>query len=241
MINCVVEHFSQLIISNVRTHKGIEDYMGDMDMKIAGTKDGITAIQADIKTCGIPLKVVNEALDKAYGARAKIIDIMSTCLSKHRVEKKECWPVTEKMTIEPHQRSRLVGPGGIHIKKIFLDTGVQLTQEDENSYTIFAPSKAAMEEAKEYIGELLSVENVPELEFGGIYTAKIVEIKDTGVMLTLFSNMPPAFLHISQLDIRKVRHELLIMNEWWMTVASILHSIQFLLFFCRLPIHRLSV
>lgn len=186
--------------------QGIEDYLGDMDMKIAGTKKGITAIQADIKTCGIPMRVVGEALEKAHRARTQIIDIMNECISEKRKVRKDCWPVTEKMTIEPHQRARLVGPGGIHLKKIFLDTGVQLTQEDDMVYTIFAPSQAAMDEAKEYIAELLKVEKVPELEFGGIYTAKIVEIKDTGVLVTLYPNMPPALLHNTQLDVRKVGH-----------------------------------
>lgn len=175
-----------------------------MDMKVAGTKKGVTAIQADIKTSGIPMQVVNEALEKAHRARANIIDIMSTCIQKPRTDRKDSWPVTQKLTIEAHQRARLFGPGGINLKKIFLSTGVQLTAEDETIFTIFAPSQSAMDEAKEQIERLLKVENVPELQFGAIYTAKIVELRDIGVMVTLYANMPPALLANSQLDQRKV-------------------------------------
>lgn len=185
---------------------GIEDYMGDMDMKVAGTRKGVTAIQTDVKIPGIPLKIINESLNKATDAKSKIIDIMNKYIDAPRLEKKESWPVGEKLTIEPHQRAKVVGPGGFHLKQIFLETGVQMTSVDENTFDIFAPSKAAMDEAKEMIQKLLEKERVPELDFGGIYTAKIVEIRDIGVMVTLYPSMPPALLHNSQLDMRKVAH-----------------------------------
>lgn len=183
---------------------GIEDYMGDMDMKVAGTKKGITAIQADIKLPGIPLKVVMESLQKATDAKSKIIDIMAECIGSPRKVKKECWPVSDQITIEPHQRTRLIGSGGMNVKKLYLETGCQLTQVDETSFTLFAPSQSAMDEAKEYLEVIMKTEKVPDLEFGAIYTAKIVELRDTGVMVTLYPSMPPALLHNSQLDQRKV-------------------------------------
>ncbi|XP_039432873.1 polyribonucleotide nucleotidyltransferase 1, mitochondrial [Culex pipiens pallens] len=185
---------------------GIEDYLGDMDMKVAGTRRGMTAIQADIKVPGIPLKVVMESLQKAMEARFKILDLMNESISTVRTLKKDCWPVTDKLQIEPHQRSKLLGPGGINIRRLYLETGVQLSQEDENQFRIFAPSEAAMHEAKEYLETLMKTEKVPDLEFGAIYTAKIVEMKDTGVMVTLYPSMPPALLHNSQLDQRKIAH-----------------------------------
>ncbi|EAT48007.1 AAEL000922-PA [Aedes aegypti] len=185
---------------------GIEDYMGDMDMKVAGTRRGMTAIQADIKVPGIPLKVVMESLQKAMEARFRILDIMDETIASARTLKKDCWPVTDQLQIEPHQRSKLVGPGGINIRRLYLETGVQLNQEDEHTFRIFAPSEAAMHEAKEYLESLMKVEKIPDLEFGAIYTAKIVELKDTGVMVTLYPSMPPALLHNSQLDQRKIAH-----------------------------------
>lgn len=185
---------------------GIEDYMGDMDMKVAGTKKGVTSIQTDIKIPGLPLKIVNESLLKAMEAKSRIIDIMSECINAPRLGKKSSWPVSEKMTIEPHQRNKIIGPGGMHVKQIFLETGVQLNQLDEASFELFAPSQSAMDEAKEMIEKLKEKERVPELDFGGIYTAKIVELRDIGVMVSLYPSMPPALLHNSQLDQRKVAH-----------------------------------
>ncbi|XP_055594857.1 polyribonucleotide nucleotidyltransferase 1, mitochondrial [Uranotaenia lowii] len=185
---------------------GIEDYMGDMDMKVAGTRKGMTAIQADIKVPGIPLKVVMESLQKAMEARFKVLDIMGETISATRSLRKDCWPVTDKMLIEPHQRSKLIGPGGLNLRKLYLETGVQVNQEDDCSFRIFAPSEAAMHEAKEYLDGLMKVEKIPDLEFGAIYTARIVELKDTGVMVTLYPSMPPTLLHNSQLDQRKIAH-----------------------------------
>ncbi|XP_058460069.1 polyribonucleotide nucleotidyltransferase 1, mitochondrial [Malaya genurostris] len=185
---------------------GIEDYMGDMDMKVAGTRKGMTAIQADIKIPGIPLKVVMESLQKAMEARFKILDLMENTIGMARTIRKDCWPVTDRLQIEPHQRSKLVGPGGVNLRRLYLETGVQLTQEDENNFRIFAPSEAAMHEAKEYLENLMKVDRVPDLEFGSIYTAKIVELLDTGVMVKLYPSMPPALLHNSQLDQRKIAH-----------------------------------
>ena len=184
--------------------QGIEDYLGDMDMKVAGTRTGLTAIQADIKTIGLPMNVVKEALDRAHTARQKILDIMDECIAMPRTVAKDCWPVTEKLAIEPHQRSKLVGPGGLNIRKLYLETGTQLTQEDECTFTVFAPSQSAMDEAQEMIRELSIEERPIDLKFGAIFTAKIVEIKPIGVMVTLYPSMKPTLLHNSQLDARQV-------------------------------------
>ncbi|XP_030759555.1 polyribonucleotide nucleotidyltransferase 1, mitochondrial isoform X2 [Sitophilus oryzae] len=185
---------------------GIEDYLGDMDFKIAGTKKGITAIQADIKIAGLPLKIVMESLQKASDAKGKILQIMNDCIKKPRSTKKDNWPVTEKLDVEPHKRAKLLGLGGINLKKLFAETGVQVSQVEDTTFQIFAPNQSAMDEAKEIIQKLLTTERVPDLEFGGVYKATIVEVRDIGVMVTLYPGMPPALLHNSQLDQRKVAH-----------------------------------
>lgn len=110
------------------------------------------------------------------------------------------------MTIEPHQRAKLIGPGGMNSKKIYIETGTSISIDDETTITLFSPSQSGLEEAKEQIAELLVNDKIPDLEFGGIYTATIVEMKDIGVMVTLYPSMPPALLHNSQLDQRKVAH-----------------------------------
>lgn len=183
---------------------GIEDYLGDMDMKVASTKNGITAIQADIKTYGIPLKVINEALERAMTAKRKIHDIMADCISTARTNRKDCWPVSEKLTINPSQRARLIGPGGMNIKRIFLEIGAQLNQEDECTFNVFAPSQLAMAEVMEHVRGLLKPDEMPELKFSGIYAAKIVEIRDIGIFVKLFDSMSPSLIPNSQLDSRKV-------------------------------------
>ncbi|CAH2983536.1 unnamed protein product [Chilo suppressalis] len=185
---------------------GIEDYMGDMDFKMAGSKKGITALQADVKIPGLPLKIVMESVQKACDAKAKIIDIMNQCIDKPRQGRKENMPVLEEMEVEVHKRAKLLGVGGVNLKRLYVETGVQVTPIDETKYTIFAPCQTAMDEARVRIDGWLTSERTPELEFGAIYKAKVVEVRDIGVMVTLFPGMTPALVHNSQLDHRKIQH-----------------------------------
>ncbi|XP_013171151.1 PREDICTED: polyribonucleotide nucleotidyltransferase 1, mitochondrial [Papilio xuthus] len=185
---------------------GIEDYMGDMDFKVAGTKRGVTALQADVKTAGLPLKVVMEAVQRACDAKARVIDIMNKCIDRPRQDRKESLPVTEELAVEPHERARLLGPAGINLKRLYVETGVQLSALDERRFAVFAPNAAALEEARARLEGWLSAERAPDLEFGAVYTARVVELRDCGVMVTLHAALPPALLHNSQLDHRKVQH-----------------------------------
>jgi polyribonucleotide nucleotidyltransferase len=100
--------------------------MGDMDFKLAGTKKGITALQADVKIPGLPLKIVMEAIQKATDAKHKILQIMHDCIGNPRTAKKDNWPVCDKLQVEPHKRARLIGVGGVNLKKLFAETGVQV-------------------------------------------------------------------------------------------------------------------
>uniref|UniRef100_A0A803SXA5 polyribonucleotide nucleotidyltransferase n=1 Tax=Anolis carolinensis TaxID=28377 RepID=A0A803SXA5_ANOCA len=157
---------------------GIEDYNGDMDFKMAGTNKGITALQADIKLPGIPLKIVMEAIQQA----------------------------TETVQVPLSKRARFVGPGGYNLKKLQAETGVTVSQVDEETFSIFAPTPAAMHEAQEFITEVCKDDQDYQLEFGAIYTATITELRDIGVMVKLYPNMTPVLLHNSQLDQRKIKH-----------------------------------
>ncbi|XP_045502579.1 polyribonucleotide nucleotidyltransferase 1, mitochondrial [Colias croceus] len=185
---------------------GIEDYMGDMDFKVAGTKKGITALQADIKIAGLPLKVVMESVQKACDSKSKIIDIMNQCIDKPRDVNKDNMPVIEEIEVEVHKRAKLLGVGGINLKKLYVETGVQISPVDETRYSVFAPTPAAMDEARARVATWLAAERTPELEFGAIYSAKVVEVKDIGVLVTLYSGMTPALVHNTQLDHRKIMH-----------------------------------
>lgn len=185
---------------------GIEDYMGDMDFKVAGTKKGITALQADIKLAGLPLRVVMEAVQRACDAKAKIIDIMNQCLDAPRQGLKENMPVIEEIEVEAHKRPKLLGLGGSNLKKLYVETGVQVTPVDETKYSVFAPSRPAMDEARSRMASWLTSERTPELEFGAIYKARVVEVRDIGVLVTLYPGMSPALVHNTQLDHRKIMH-----------------------------------
>lgn len=173
-------------------------------MKIASTRDGITAIQADIKTHGLPMKVVTEAVEQSIKPKNQILDIMEKCIKTKRQVRKECWPVVKELKIEPNQRSQLFGPGGMNMKRIFLETGVHLTEKEPFTFNIFAPSPMSLNEAETMIKELLASKTAPNLEFGGIYTAQIVEVKENGVMVKLYKEMTPTLVHLTQLDNRRV-------------------------------------
>ncbi|EMP26077.1 Polyribonucleotide nucleotidyltransferase 1 [Chelonia mydas] len=157
---------------------GIEDYNGDMDFKMAGTNKGITALQADIKLPGIPLKIVMEAIQQATVAKREILQIMNKTIAKPRPNRKENGPVV----------------------------GVTVSQLDEEMFSVFAPTPNAMHEAREFINEICKDDQEHHLEFGAVYTATITEIRDIGVMVKLYPNMSPVLLHNSQLDQRKIKH-----------------------------------
>uniref|UniRef100_A0A8C0BK50 Polyribonucleotide nucleotidyltransferase 1, mitochondrial n=1 Tax=Buteo japonicus TaxID=224669 RepID=A0A8C0BK50_9AVES len=185
---------------------GIEDYYGDMDFKMAGTNKGITALQADLKLPGIPVKIVMEAIQQATAAKREILQIMNQTLAKPRPNRKESGPVVETIHVPLSKRLRFVGPGAYNLKKLQAQTGVTVSQLDEETYSVFAPTPSAMHEAREFIREICKDDQEVNLEFGAVYTATITEIRDSGVMVKLYPNMTPVLLHNSQLDQRKIKH-----------------------------------
>ncbi|KAB7496984.1 Polyribonucleotide nucleotidyltransferase 1, mitochondrial, partial [Armadillidium nasatum] len=171
--------FCILLSATVMESNGIEDYLGDMDFKVAGTKDGVTALQADVKLPGIPMEIVMNSLDEGMIGIKNILSIMNKTISSPKKDK-ENLPVIINKEIPPHKRGALIGIGGMNMIRIQSETGVKLITE--------------------------SLQGEPELDFGGIYTAKIVEIRPHGVMITLYDGMPPTLLHNTQLDTKKISH-----------------------------------
>ena len=184
---------------------GMEDFLGDMDFKLAATRSGVCAIQADVKISGIDYNTIKQAMEGGMEANHKILDIMDKCLDRP-VESKSCWPVSKNITIPAHKRGKFLGPAGLNVKRISGETGVQIQPEEEGVWSLFAPSSEAMEEAEMMVEELLEGEKAPELVFGAIYTGKITELLDRGVMLSLHPAMDPVLLHNSQLAGGKVSH-----------------------------------
>ncbi|XP_061546756.1 polyribonucleotide nucleotidyltransferase 1, mitochondrial [Phycodurus eques] len=185
---------------------GIEDYLGDMDFKLAGTNKGITALQADVKIPGLPLKVVMEAIQQATVAKREILGIMNKSLAKPRTSRKENGPVVEKVRVPVSRRARFVGPGGYNLRRLQAQTGVTISQVDEETFSVFAPTPGALSEAQDFISEICRDDQEQQLEFGAIYTATITEIRDIGVMVKLYPNMSAVLLHNSQLDHKRIKH-----------------------------------
>ncbi|KAK1170489.1 polyribonucleotide nucleotidyltransferase 1, mitochondrial-like [Acipenser oxyrinchus oxyrinchus] len=185
---------------------GIEDYNGDMDFKMAGTNKGITALQADVKIPGLPLKIVMEAIQQATVAKKEILGIMNKAIAKPRLNRKENGPVVETVRVPISKRARFVGPGGYNLRKLQAETGVTISQVDEETFSIFAPTPSAMYEAQEFISEICKDDQEQQLEFGAVYTATITEIRDIGVMVKLYPNMSAVLLHNSQLDHKRIKH-----------------------------------
>ncbi|XP_042358641.1 polyribonucleotide nucleotidyltransferase 1, mitochondrial [Plectropomus leopardus] len=185
---------------------GIEDYLGDMDFKLAGTQKGITALQADVKIPGLPLKVVMEAIQQATVAKREILGIMNKCSAKPRETRKENGPIVENVRVPVSKRARFIGPGGYNLRRVQAETGVTISQVDEETFSVFAPTPGAMSEAQEFISEICKDDQEQQLEFGAIYTATITEIRDIGVMVKLYPNMSAVLLHNSQLDHKRIKH-----------------------------------
>ncbi|KAL4640823.1 polyribonucleotide nucleotidyltransferase 1, mitochondrial [Arapaima gigas] len=185
---------------------GIEDYNGDMDFKMAGTSKGITALQADVKIPGLPLKIVMEAIQQATVAKKEILGIMNKTIAKPRAKRKENGPVVETVRVPISRRARFIGPGGYNLRKLQVETGVTISQVDEETFSVFAPTPGAMSEAQEFITEVCKDDQEHQLEFGAVYTATITEIRDVGVMVKLYPNMTAVLLHNSQLDHKRIKH-----------------------------------
>lgn len=153
---------------------------------------------------------------------AKSSKKMDSVLREARKEKKENHPVIKTIYVPPHKRAKFVGFGGSNLKKLVaqigvrvsacdsdadIDAGTTLGAEVRDNFVIFAPNKDAMEEAEEFIKTILKkTYKEPELEFNGIYTATIQEVRQNGVMITLYPEMTPTLLPSSQLDIKQINH-----------------------------------
>ncbi|RDD44858.1 Polyribonucleotide nucleotidyltransferase 1, mitochondrial [Trichoplax sp. H2] len=189
---------------------GIEDYFGEMDFKIAGSREGITSLQADFKVTGVSMELIEEAIKKSAVARGKVLDIMYGVIDKPRLDVKSSAPVFDIVDVPAGKRFSIVGLGGVTIKGLQEEYGCDINFVDEDKVSIYAPSAKALANVKQRIEELMADLKEPDLKFSQIYTGKIVDIKNFGVMLEIEPNTQPILLHVSQLDHRRVsRPELL--------------------------------
>ncbi len=179
--------------------QGIEDFFGDMDFKVAGTKKGITAIQMDIKVDGLTEAIIKEALEKTRDARYHILDqVIAPAIAAPRAEVKDTAPKIITFKINPDKIREVIGSGGKVIQKIVADTGAKIDIEDDGSVFIAASNPAAGNQALEIIKGI-----VFEPEVGQIYRAKVVKIMDFGAFVE-FAPGKEGLVHISKLDKKRV-------------------------------------
>jgi len=179
--------------------QGIEDHAGDMDFKVAGTKDGITAIQMDTKLHGLSFQIVEETLAKAKEARLKILEVMGKVIPKTRAEMSPYAPRIVTVQIDPDKIRDVIGPGGKIINKIIEDTGVAIDIEDDGRVMITSENAEGLKEAVE------TVKNITrEVKAGEIYEGEVVKIvqdrnsgKEIGAIVELLPNHD-GMVHISQ-------------------------------------------
>lgn len=170
-----------------------EDFAGDMDFKVAGTKDGITALQMDIKVKGISATVMAEALAQAKEGRMFIMGEMAKTLDKPKPDVSPYAPRITKLTIDPEKIREVIGKGGETIQKITAETGVEIDIEDSGLVMIYSEDAQKAQAAKEWIQTI-----VAEPEVGETYTGKVVKIMDFGAFVEIMPGKE-GMVHISQI------------------------------------------
>lgn len=178
--------------------QGLEDHLGDMDFKVAGTKDGITALQMDIKIDGINKDILKEALADAKDARMRILDVILSAISEPRKEISPNAPRIFTIQIKPEKVREVIGSGGKTINKIIDETGVKIDITDEGLVTVSAKDGDSGKRAIQIIESI-----VEEPEVGDIYLAKVVKIMNFGAFVS-FGNNKEGLIHISKLSNKRV-------------------------------------
>ncbi|MFQ5592978.1 MAG: polyribonucleotide nucleotidyltransferase [Anaerolineae bacterium] len=178
--------------------QGMEDHLGDMDFKVAGTRDGITALQMDIKIKGISYEILAQALDQAREARLFILDRMAETIPAPREEMSPYAPRITTIKIDPDKIGKIIGPGGKMIRSITEETGTKIDIDDDGTVFIAATEGPAAQAAVERIRELTQ-----EPELGKIYKGKVVRTTDFGAFVEILPGTD-GMVHISQLSDRRV-------------------------------------
>ncbi len=186
---------------------GDEDHYGDMDFKVTGTKDGITALQMDIKVEGITGEVMKKALEQAKEARLFILEKMNEAISQPRSKISEYAPVITEIKIKPEKIKILIGPGGKMIREISASTDSRINVDDEGKVIIASPDGETAKAALEMINEIIQ-----DAEVGKLYMGKVRKIMDFGAFVEILPGTD-GLVHISQLDKERVNKVTDILKE----------------------------
>ena len=179
--------------------QGMEDHFGDMDFKVAGTTNGITALQMDIKVTGITKNIFEEALAQAHKARLEILDNMLACISEPRKQLSPYAPKIAMMNIDPDKIKDVIGPGGKMINEIIAQCdNVKIDIDEDGKVVIYHNDYDTIEKAKQMISDIVRVAKV-----GDVYAAKVVRLEKFGAFVNLFGNTD-GLLHISKISHHRV-------------------------------------
>ena len=185
-------------ISILTDIQGLEDHLGDMDFKVAGTRDGITALQMDMKIDGITREVLEESLNDAHSARMRILDVIESAIDKPRSDISDYAPRLFTIDIDPEKVRDVIGSGGKTINKIIDATGVKIETEDDGHITVASEDGESGKKAIEMIKSI-----VTDPKPGDIYTGKVVRIMNFGAFVEIAIGKE-GLLHISQIDHHRV-------------------------------------
>lgn len=183
------------VLSDIAGH---EDHFGDMDFKVAGSKDGITALQMDIKIPGISLEIINNAIKQARQGRLHILEKMLAAIDQPKPELSPYAPRVIRLKIKPDQIGTVIGPGGKMINEIIEQTDTQIDIEDDGNVFIFGVDAAKCEQAAEIVKNLTK-----EIKVGEIFEGEVVRIMDFGAFVELLPKQD-GLVHISELDNKRV-------------------------------------
>ena len=188
--------------------QGLEDHLGDMDFKVAGSREGITALQMDIKISGITREILKEALEQAKKARMQILDVIEAQIPEPRKEVSKYAPKTCTFMIDPEKIKDVIGRGGEMITKIIQecsgvvsvndDKAVKVDLEDDGRVMIYHMDQEVIDRTRERIENI-----VREVEMGKVYNCKVVSIQDFGAFVEVWPGCE-GLIHISQLDLNRV-------------------------------------
>lgn len=195
---------------------GDEDHLGDMDFKVAGTRDGITALQMDIKIDSIPFDVMKTALSQAKEGRVHILGEMEKVMSVPRGKISDYAPRIETIQIKPEKVREVIGPGGKVIKAIIEETGVKMNIEDDGKVHIASTDPVMAKKAIQMIMDICA-----EAEVGKVYNGKVVKIMDFGALVEVLPNTS-GLLHISELAHERVRNVTDVVKEGDMIDVKVL-------------------
>ncbi|MFC1501702.1 polyribonucleotide nucleotidyltransferase [Elusimicrobiota bacterium] len=179
---------------------GMEDHLGDMDFKVAGTRNGITALQMDIKISGITTDLMAEALEQARKGRMHILDKMETALASPRAELSGYAPKMISLMINPSKIGALIGPGGKNIRKIQEDTGVKIDINDDGKVSISGDSSESIDQAKSVVEGLTA-----EVEVGKVYKGRVTRLMNFGAFVEVLPGKE-GLVHVSQLAKEHVKN-----------------------------------